>query len=956
MKRIINKKLFINFFLAFFLLSGLTILSYNVFQYFNVRKRLLNRNKSTLYYYARRTARLINKSMLLKENRSNEIADIPSIKQFISGNDFLAPHVNEYLSELQKINFSTHSIVYLLNKNGVCVASSLKKIIGENYSFRSYFKQAIKGKKYLSDYAVGVTTNEAGFYSSAPIKLNGKIIGVAVVKFKSDFNEIVNNVKIENGYVFIINQDKIILAQPDIENAYYYINEMPEEILNKILVNRQFPEGSLKQLKIIGFPTGKITERSMLTLYINGVEYFSVIQRAGSTNYYAVALIRIRELYTFLKYLVSKSLLILVIITIFITLVSYYFARYFTGIYRELAEKTAEIESINNFTKEVLKTNDLESVIYKIADFLKNKYQFNGVGLELVTPDKKSYRIVKYVVPEELKQITQKYLNNEYSLDKAGDNVAKAILKKQLIYLPQITGENVDTPGVKKYIEKLAVRSALIIPIIVDAEAIGALVLRSHFHPRLLSEREIKSIELFVNQIGIILKNAKIYGELQEKNIELESIGEISQKMREAVNIGELFDEMADYFSSKYKFNGFALIAVEADKKHYRIQKFRVPPKYQKENNRFTHYSFPLNEKGGRVAECILSKKLAYFTDINPKNIENEVSKEAIEALDLKTILIIPIIAENTVIGTFNLHSHHNEIIVTMDDIKSIETFINQFAILMRNVMLYEEITRKSGELEKAYAELQQSNMELINTLELARQANKAKTTFLTMMSHELRTPLAGIVGFSEILISDPDLTSEQKEYSRIIYDCGKRLLQILNDLLQITTLETGKINFVYTTFNINDLMEDIYILLKNDFMKKGVSYYQDTDGVSEIYADEPRLRQILLNLVGNAIKFTEKGEVKVVLEKHHKKYHFIISDTGIGISESHKEDIFDMFKQIENLENRKYGGTGLGLAICKRLVDALGGNIWVDTSVSIGSTFHFEIPIPEKPETQSSI
>jgi CheY-like chemotaxis protein len=222
------------------------------------------------------------------------------------------------------------------------------------------------------------------------------------------------------------------------------------------------------------------------------------------------------------------------------------------------------------------------------------------------------------------------------------------------------------------------------------------------------------------------------------------------------------------------------------------------------------------------------------------------------------------------------------------------------------------------------------------------------------MMSHELRTPLAGMLGFSELLLMEKSLNDKQSEYANYIFSAGKRLLHILSDLLEISVIEAGKINIQFFDLNIQKVIQDVYVLLEDKFKKKNVDFEIDVQCKKEITSDPPRLRQILFNLVGNAIKFTEEGKVKVTVEKQKDKYLFSVKDTGIGINEKDQDIIFDMFRQVEASSIRKYGGTGLGLAICKKLIEALNGQIWLESTPGRGSTFYFSIPINQSARKQN--
>ncbi len=258
----------------------------------------------------------------------------------------------------------------------------------------------------------------------------------------------------------------------------------------------------------------------------------------------------------------------------------------------------------------------------------------------------------------------------------------------------------------------------------------------------------------------------------------------------------------------------------------------------------------------------------------------------------------------------------------------------------------YEEVQASYEELEATQEELEQVNLELGISLSKAEEASKMKSEFLAILSHELRTPLTGMLGFSEILLKNPDLNPKHKKYVDFIHRAGNRLLSVISDLLEISSIEAGKLKINYQAIKVKEIVEDIRILLDEKVKSQGIEFNYNLNGVDEIVTDPARLRQILFNLIGNAIKFTEKGEVRLEVWKKKDNYIFEVIDTGIGIEKADLEKIFDMFKQVEGAYKRYYGGVGLGLAICKKLVQALNGQIWVESVFGKGSKFIFSIPV----------
>lgn len=257
------------------------------------------------------------------------------------------------------------------------------------------------------------------------------------------------------------------------------------------------------------------------------------------------------------------------------------------------------------------------------------------------------------------------------------------------------------------------------------------------------------------------------------------------------------------------------------------------------------------------------------------------------------------------------------------------------------------EIQQAKNELEEAYKKLEQA-------LKNAEEANRLKSEFLAVMSHEIRTPMSSMLGFSQILYLSDNLDTQHKKYAEIIYSATNRLSKLLSDLLEISVIEAGGLKVEYNPFSMQTMIDDIYILFHSSFTNKGIRFETELENINIIYSDEIKIRQILFNLIGNAIKFTEKGQITVKAKIDDKNNTLIISvkDTGIGIDEINAKKVFDMFIQEDSGLSRKFGGTGLGLTICKRFVESIGGKIWLESQKGKGSEFFFTLPLQQIPDS----
>lgn len=346
-------------------------------------------------------------------------------------------------------------------------------------------------------------------------------------------------------------------------------------------------------------------------------------------------------------------------------------------------------------------------------------------------------------------------------------------------------------------------------------------------------------------------------------------------------------------------------------------------------------------------------------------------------SLSVKHLLVIPIIYNHKVIAIIEFGSVESpsdeardylskiqeQLAIGVTNAKAViqlESYINELKKLNEEYQKQNIQIRKQNEvLVELHKELEHRAQELEIQKERAEESTRLKSEFLASMSHELRTPLNSILGLTELILEKAAIGGKNKERLEVVLKSGKRLMTLINDILDLSKIEAGKMFIREEDILLEEVIEEVSTTINPLTVEKGIGFevIRNCNTRIIINTDKTRLVQVLINLLGNAVKFTERGKVKLIISKTQTNMlRFDVIDTGIGISNEAQKIIFEEFRQIDGSSTRKYGGTGLGLAISKKIIDMLGGSISVNSKLGEGSNFYFTIPLRFGQEKQQYI
>ncbi|HEV3461585.1 MAG TPA: GAF domain-containing sensor histidine kinase, partial [Candidatus Dormibacteraeota bacterium] len=466
-------------------------------------------------------------------------------------------------------------------------------------------------------------------------------------------------------------------------------------------------------------------------------------------------------------------------------------------------------------------------------------------------------------------------------------------------------------------------------PVLLEGKVSGVLHLQTREDPRRLTRWEEEALEVLAQQLAVALRNVRLFEETEKRARRLELLNRSIDQMNQKLFDPELLDIMATALTGNLGFAAAQIWLLEPSDGAL----------WRRASHHTTRNAPPVPgrvERGmgeiGQVAEL----RVPIVTN-DPANHRQLALNPWMSEEGIQAFAGFPMVVGDQLLGVLAIYHRRS---LDRNTIELLTLFAQHAATAIQEAHLFHLATEQTARLGAVNAELE--------------RANQHKSEFLANMSHELRTPLNSILGFSQLLLEGDGgiLTRDQRQDVDIIAQNGQHLLILINDLLDISKLEAGKAQLnrgeVEVEPLISECVESVRSLAKNKKLELTASVSAE---VGRVFADGPKLKQVLLNLLGNAIKFTETGSVRVTAERQGAELVIGVRDTGIGVPLEDAERIFESFQQGQSGISGKYQGTGLGLAISRRLVEMHGGRIWVKSTPGQGSNFTFTIPQRAVPE-----
>jgi signal transduction histidine kinase len=462
-----------------------------------------------------------------------------------------------------------------------------------------------------------------------------------------------------------------------------------------------------------------------------------------------------------------------------------------------------------------------------------------------------------------------------------------------------------------------------------EGRVVGAIAV-GHRDAGAFTDAHVGLLRTFADQAVIAIENVRLFKELEARTADLTrsveqltALGEVGRAVSSTLDVETVLSTIVSRASQLASADGCSIFEYDEGTEQFELRATHNDDTAFVEALR----AVPLRKGEGLMGRAAEMREPIQIPDITQPGAYQSSVRDTLIRFGYRALLAVPLLREDQIIGSLSFNRKApGEFPPEVVDV--LKTFATQSALAIQNARLFREIADKSAQLEAA---------------------SRHKSEFLTNMSHELRTPLNAIIGFSEVLTERMfgELNDKQAEYLKDIHASGTHLLSLINDILDLSKIEAGRMDLERSDFDLPNAIENALILVRERANRRGITLGSTIDErLRVIGGDERKVKQVLLNLLSNALKFTpEGGRIDVGARLHDHVAEVSVADSGIGIAPADQDAVFEEFRQV-GAADKKAEGTGLGLALSRKFIELHGGRIWVESQVGVGSTFTFTLPV----------
>lgn len=601
-------------------------------------------------------------------------------------------------------------------------------------------------------------------------------------------------------------------------------------------------------------------------------------------------------------------------------------------LYEQTRAQLREASLLHSVTSALSSTLDMGQILPYVARSLCEI--LNSTSVEIYKLDEEAQTIsvaAEYATLAASKKERRSTLGQSYAL---ADLPAATETLTQRHPVQVLADDPAPDPRERDRLKARGAQVVLLLPLLAGDRVLGLVQVWESQSPRHFTQGEIATGQTLVHQAAVSMENARLFAETQRRVRELRLLHDVGLAAASGVRLEETLQAAAEALTAELADTRVALLLLEPESGALRLEASVGYPAgaikrlYLKSGEGITGWV-------ARHGQPVLAPDVR----LDPRYIE--------VASDIRSELCVPLAAGPLIVGVLNVESTQLDAF-TQDDQRLLSTLASNLTMLVERARLFEAVETARIELQQRAEALEEANVRL-------KELDRLKDQFLANMSHELRTPLNSIIGFSEVLMDGlvGDMTPDQKDCVNDIHFSGEHLLTLINDILDLSKIEAGRMTLAPAVVDVPLLLVGVQATIASLIEKKSQTLEIECDqGVSTLIADELRIKQVLLNLLSNANKFTSfEGHITLSCRMADSAtILFSVTDTGIGIRPEDQGIIFEEFRQVDGSASREMSGTGLGLTISKRLIEMHGGHVWVESEYGHGATFSFLLPLAGPP------